>query len=236
MEIVYGLGAVLAILVGVPFVFYTIAVLMPSNGTSSVGGRNSLTWTMAGATAIALVISWYNLGTVLTITLLCFAGFIWLKWKGVDGAKFVGFAGILLIVVWWLGPTNVTTSGQRLGATLTGVDTPLTTEQQTRRIERAVQEAQVEAVRSGLPRDVIVPLCGQDDNTQVWSEAISLPVRRFVRPAWGRDVLRIQILTVDGWTLQAQGDQRGAISAVRYCTTQSSHAEIGRMPLTWSTF
>ncbi len=108
---------------------------------------------------------------------------------------------------------------------------PPSAEEHARRIERAAQEAQVEAVRSGLPLNVVVPLCGPA-GAERWSDPVFIPARRTIRAAWGPDVVRKQRLTAQGWVDAAPGNFVGAVSAVRYCANQPDHAGL-EMPLSW---
>lgn len=64
-----------------------------------------------------------------------------------------------------------------------------------------------------------IPLCGGE---QDWSEVIPLPIGT-VEASWSSTFLLKKILTPSGWKSGGDG-VKGSISAVRYCTTETSLA------------
>jgi len=258
MGIVYGIGLLLAFLIGVPTLIYMLRVVLPATGGAGTPSGTK-TWVMMGATAVALLISWLTVGLLLAFALLCFAGFVWMKWKKVDGAGFVAFIGAGFLFAWIVGPAAVEYRREQVTAVVAGQPaptppvTPLTAEEQAARLERERQEAEVQRVRaaadaaaraqaeeaarlvtsvsSQLPTSVRVPHCDQG-----WSDEILIPAGWFVRADWGGQAMKTQILQDGNWVLQTTLNVRGQIAAVRYCTTSNANLELrnGIMPLNWS--
>jgi hypothetical protein len=258
MIILYMVGALLLFVASVMAIVFLGSKRGSLNGNlSKMSGSGMLAFTVVSVVAIA--ISWNYLGMLLTITLICFIIYILMKWKKVDGAGFALSAGIVMLLFLWLGPSNVTSVGQQIGAGISGAEAPtpapLNAEAQAARLERERQAAELVAVRaaaeaaaraqaeeaarltrevtSQLPTTVRVPHCNQG-----WSQPVIIPAGWSVRSSWSGRVTRTEYLNDGQWREATTLHISVPVEAFRYCTTSQANLMLdnGHMRLVWNPF
>jgi hypothetical protein len=254
--------AIMLTIIALPFLFLLVVA-----GIVFLGGKrgsvNSNLPKLSGsgmlafiaASVVTIVASWNYLGLLPTVIVTCFIIYAMMKWKKIDGAGIALSAGLIALIFLWLGPANVTSVGQQIGAGISGVEAPINADAQAARLERERQAAELAAVRaaaeaaaraqaeeaarlttavtSQLPVSIRVPHCDRG-----WSQPVIIPAGWSVRSSWSGRVTRTEYLNEGQWREATTLHISVPVEAFRYCTTSQANLMLdnGHMPLVWNPF